>query len=153
MLNQNKYLIALFVIGCIVGYVLRLATAPENKSAVLNYAKKDSTYVQRVELPPVRKDSSISIKIEKGKPTKKTNKLTVTDSLGQSASVTVHTTVVDDSVDVRLSLEMLPMKFMQTKMSMVTKTVLEYVEIPWYQNKWFYGFLGAIVLLVLSLTN
>jgi hypothetical protein len=152
MLNQNKILIALFIIGCVVGYVLRLATAPNTKQ-LPGYTKKDSTYVQRVELPAVKKDSSFSIKTAKGKTTKRTDKITVHDSLGQSASVTLHTLVVDDSINVRYELEMLPLKFIVMKVTEITKTVLDFVEVPWYRNKWFYSTVGIVALLILLLTN
>ncbi len=153
MLKQNKILIALFIIGCVVGYVLRLATAPVHKSNTIGITKKDSTYVQKVEQPKVKKDSSFSIVVKPGHPVIRTDKLTVKDSLGQSASVTLHTTMVNDTLNVWYELEMLPMKITEMKLTEIIKTNLEYVEVPWYRNNWFYGFLATVVLLVLSLTN
>lgn len=146
---SNKFLVGsllvVLLIGCVLGWFAKGCSIPKP----LADTRKDSTSVSIKPLEPIKKDSSYSIKIQSGK--KYTAKISVKDSLGQQASSTVTTTVINDSLNVNLSLEMLPLKVVELKMTEITKHVAEYIEAPWYSNNWFYTSIVFLGLLILSL--
>lgn len=137
------------IIGSVLGWFAKGCTIPK----ALPEIKKDTTYVERTELQPVKKDSTISFKIEKGKTQKRVDKISIKDSLGQSSNVVIRTTVVDDSVSLDIQLESLPIKFIEHTITEITKPKIEYVEAPWYSNSWFWKTCIAVGLLIISLFN
>ncbi|MEW6654736.1 MAG: hypothetical protein AB1394_14890 [Bacteroidota bacterium] len=151
-MSNKTLLITLSVVlflGSVLGWFARGCSIPKTLPAI----KKDSTYVERDQLKPVKKDSTISTSLEKIKTQKRVDRISLTDSLGQTVNLTATSLVVNDSLVTTYSLESLPVKFITHQITEVIKPTLEYVEQPFYLNKWFYGTLAFAALLVLSLLN
>ncbi|OGV08711.1 MAG: hypothetical protein A2499_05080 [Stygiobacter sp. RIFOXYC12_FULL_38_8] len=137
------------IIGSVLGWFARGCSIPKTLPAI----KKDSTYVERTELQPVKKDSTVSTPLEKIKTQKRVDKISVKDSLGQTVNLTAVSVVVNDSLFTTYSLELIPVRFIMKQITEIIKPTLEYVEAPWYANNWFYGTLAFAALLILSLLN
>lgn len=146
-MNNKTLLISLLItllVGCFLGWFTRGCSIPKVKERIT----KDTVYVTKSELTSTAKDSILTFKKNE---TKREDKISVKDSIGNEGSVTINTESTDSNTVQKVRLVIKPIEIIKTQIKEITKTVIEYQDKPFYMNDWFWKFLIATGLFLLAL--
>lgn len=146
---QNKTLLLIFVIGLLIGSFISWYFTNKHFINLPKDIVKDSVYISVKPLEPVHKEkvSKIHLINRTAKDSTEITTQTGTKIIKQKVELSVNLDYITNTT----TYDEFPLMFIEEQYKTIIKKELEYVELPFYMDGWFWSWIATTALTILFL--